>query len=38
MKMEHAVTAPIAGRVTELAVSPGDQLERGRVVAVIEPG
>jgi acetyl-CoA/propionyl-CoA carboxylase biotin carboxyl carrier protein len=37
MKMEHAVTAPIAGRVTEIAVRVADQVARGQAVATIEP-
>ena len=37
MKMEHAVTAPIAGTVADLAAHPGDQVARGDVLAVVEP-
>jgi biotin carboxyl carrier protein len=37
MKMEHAVAAPIAGRVVELRARPGDQVARGDVLAVVEP-
>jgi biotin carboxyl carrier protein len=37
MKMEHAVAAPIAGRVTEIRVTAGDQVARGQLLAVIEP-
>jgi acetyl/propionyl-CoA carboxylase alpha subunit len=37
MKMEHAVAAPIAGRVTDLHVRPGDQVQRGQLLAVVEP-
>jgi biotin carboxyl carrier protein len=37
MKMEHAVTAAIAGRITEIVVRPADQVTRGQVLAVIEP-
>jgi acetyl-CoA/propionyl-CoA carboxylase biotin carboxyl carrier protein len=37
MKMEHAVTAPIDGHLTELAVAPGDQVARGQTLAAIEP-
>jgi excisionase family DNA binding protein len=37
MKMEHAVPAPIAGRVAELRVRTGDQVARGDVLAVVEP-
>jgi propionyl-CoA carboxylase alpha chain len=36
MKMEQNVTAPVAGRVAELAAREGDQVEAGRVLAVIE--
>jgi biotin carboxyl carrier protein len=35
MKMEQDVTAPAAGRVVELAAREGDQVEAGRVLAVI---
>jgi biotin carboxyl carrier protein len=37
MKMEHAVVAPIAGSVAELAARAGDQVARGDVLAVVEP-
>lgn len=37
MKMEHAVVAPLAGRLAELAVGAGDQVARGELVAVVEP-
>jgi acetyl-CoA/propionyl-CoA carboxylase, biotin carboxylase, biotin carboxyl carrier protein len=37
MKMEHAVVAPIAGTVGDLAARPGDQVARGDVLAVLEP-
>jgi acetyl-CoA/propionyl-CoA carboxylase biotin carboxyl carrier protein len=37
MKMEHAMAAPIAGRVTEVRVRPDDQVVRGQVVAIVEP-
>jgi len=37
MKMEHAVTTPVAGRVAELLARPGDQVARGDVLAVVEP-
>jgi len=37
MKMEHAVAAPIAGRVTSIAVMPGDQVARQVLLAVVEP-
>ncbi|MEO5884602.1 MAG: acetyl-CoA carboxylase biotin carboxyl carrier protein subunit, partial [Candidatus Limnocylindrales bacterium] len=35
MKMEHAVTAPIDGRLTYVLVSLGDQVARGRVLATV---
>jgi len=37
MKMEHVVTAPIAGRVSDVLVALADQVSRGQVLAVIEP-
>jgi acetyl/propionyl-CoA carboxylase alpha subunit len=37
MKMEHAVVAPINGRVARLAVAEGRQVQRGDVLAEIEP-
>jgi acetyl-CoA/propionyl-CoA carboxylase biotin carboxyl carrier protein len=37
MKMEHVVVAPIGGRLTELGVRPGQQVERGEVLGYIEP-
>ena len=37
MKMEHAVPAPIAGRVAELRATAGDQVGRGDVLAVVQP-
>jgi acetyl-CoA/propionyl-CoA carboxylase, biotin carboxylase, biotin carboxyl carrier protein len=37
MKMEHAVPAPIGGRISELRARPGDQVARGDVLAVVEP-
>ncbi len=36
MKMEHAVAAPMAGTVAEIAVQVGDQVARGTVVARID--
>jgi acetyl-CoA/propionyl-CoA carboxylase biotin carboxyl carrier protein len=38
MKMEHAVTAPRAGVVTDIAVRQGEQVTRGQRLAVVEPG
>jgi 3-methylcrotonyl-CoA carboxylase alpha subunit len=37
MKMEHAVVAPLAGRLTELRVKPADQVTRGQYLGLIEP-
>jgi biotin carboxyl carrier protein len=37
MKMEHAVSSPISGRVAELRARAGDQVARGDVLAVVEP-
>ena len=37
MKMEHVVTAPIGGRVTDLRVHPADQVSRGQLLAIVEP-
>jgi acetyl/propionyl-CoA carboxylase alpha subunit len=37
MKMEHAVSTPVGGRVAELRARPGDQVARGDVLAVVEP-
>jgi acetyl-CoA/propionyl-CoA carboxylase biotin carboxyl carrier protein len=37
MKMEHAVVAPISGRIAELRARAGDQVARGDVLAVVEP-
>jgi acetyl-CoA carboxylase carboxyltransferase component len=37
MKMEHPVTSPAAGVVTELLVALGDQIDAGGVLARIDP-
>ena len=37
MKMEHHMTAPFDGTVTEVRVTAGDQVENGAVLLVIEP-
>jgi biotin carboxyl carrier protein len=37
MKMEHAVTAPGEGVVSDVAVRQGDQVTRGQRLAVVEP-
>ena len=36
MKMENELTAPRAGRVSALSVEPGQSVEGGAVLAVIE--
>jgi biotin carboxyl carrier protein len=37
MKMEHTITSPHDGTVTGLAVSQGEQVERGAVLAEVQP-
>jgi biotin carboxyl carrier protein len=36
MKMEHTIAAPHAGRVAEVRVEPGEQVDSGRVLVVLE--
>jgi acetyl/propionyl-CoA carboxylase alpha subunit len=36
MKMEHTVSAPADGTLTEVNVGPGDQVDTGLVMAVVE--
>jgi biotin carboxyl carrier protein len=36
MKMANEITAPRAGRVKSVAVSPGDAVETGALLAVLE--
>ena len=36
MKMQHTVSAPHAGTVTEIDVKPGAQVAAGEVLAVVE--
>jgi biotin carboxyl carrier protein len=36
MKMEHTLRAPHAGRVTQVLCAPGDQVEAGAVLVVVE--
>ncbi|GAA2149829.1 biotin carboxylase N-terminal domain-containing protein [Nocardioides koreensis] len=38
MKMQHTVSAPHAGVVTEIDVKPGDQVAAGEVMAVVSTG
>ena len=35
MKMEHRITAPKAGSVSELRVAKGDQVNNGEVLVVL---
>jgi biotin carboxyl carrier protein len=37
MKMEHHVAAPEAGVVAEVRVTPGEQVENGALLLVLEP-
>jgi len=37
MKMEHTVTSPLAGTVTELTARPGQQVTMDAPLAVIDP-
>ena len=37
MKMEHALTSPRDGRVAEVRVSAGDQVEAGERLLALEP-
>ena len=36
MKMEHTVAAPVDGVLTVLHVQPGEQVESGQALAVVE--
>ena len=36
MKMEHTVTSPADGRVTDLRVASGQQVDAGAVLAVVD--
>ena len=36
--MEHELTAPAGGRLSELRVAEGDQVDSGSVLGVIDPG
>jgi propionyl-CoA carboxylase alpha chain len=37
MKMEHKITAPAAGTLSELHASPGRQVTVGELLAVVQP-
>jgi biotin carboxyl carrier protein len=34
--MEHVHTAPLGGRLVEIAVAPGEQVTTGRLLAAID--
>jgi propionyl-CoA carboxylase alpha chain len=36
MKMEHQIVAPAAGRLAEVRVAAGDQVQAGDVLAVVQ--
>lgn len=36
MKMENPIVAPVSGTIIELAVSPGQTVDAGKTIAVIE--
>ena len=36
--MEHVIAAPAAGRLAELRVAAGDQVDAGTVVALVAEG
>ncbi|MET8451174.1 biotin carboxylase N-terminal domain-containing protein [Streptomyces sp. NPDC005209] len=38
MKMQHQIAAPAAGTLSALHVKPGQQVEPGMLLAVVEPG
>jgi biotin carboxyl carrier protein len=38
MKMEHVVAASSAGRLVEVAVTVGEQVARGQLIARVEAG
>jgi len=38
MKMEHRIAAPRAGTVTEVRARPGDQVNGGDLLAVLDEG
>jgi propionyl-CoA carboxylase alpha chain len=38
MKMEHRLTAVVAGTVTEIRVTPGSQVDAGEVLVVVDGG
>jgi biotin carboxyl carrier protein len=36
MKMENPILSPVSGTVTEVKVSPNQQVEAGNLIAIIE--
>jgi len=37
MKMQHKITAPVTGMLTDLPVAPGQQVTVGMLLAVVQP-
>jgi propionyl-CoA carboxylase alpha chain len=37
MKMQHRITAPATGTLTALHATPGQQVEPGMLLAVVQP-
>ena len=36
MKMEHAIVASVEAKVSQIAFGPGDQVEEGQVLILLE--
>ncbi len=36
MKMENPILAPVAGKITEIQISPGQVVETGTLIAILE--
>ncbi len=36
MKMENPIVAPVSGTIVELGVAPGQTVDAGKIIAVIE--
>jgi biotin carboxyl carrier protein len=37
MKLEHVVPAPLAGKVSYVAVAPGDVVQAGSLLVTLDP-